>query len=577
MTNRELKSQKIREIGSENDSLRYGMDWLEEDLDKPQVLVESTYGQSHPGSFHLNGLVDEVDKGAWESGLKPSNSYATDICDGIAQGHDGMNFSLVSREIIADMVEIHASAEPYDGLMLISSCDKAIPAHLIAAARLNMPTIHVPGGSMITGFGDLTLEQVGAFAADYERGKMTAKEYEFYKFNACPSCGACQFMGTASTHQVLVEALGLALPGSALIPTAFNALGKMARKAGKQIKYLIENNITAHTILTKEAFVNAIMVHAAIGGSTNALLHLPAVAHEVGIELEPELFDEINRKIPYLADIKPGGKYPTEYFYYAGGVPAVMREIKDFLNLDVMTVTGKTLGENMKDLESNGFFKLSEGYLSKFGMEREEVIRPIYSPIQSNGSIAILKGNLAPDGAVVKHSAVSKEMLVHKGQARVFDREEDALNAILKRFIKPGDVIIVRYEGPKGSGMPEMFYTTEALASDSEFVSTTAIITDGRFSGASRGPCIGHVSPEAAEGGPIAFVEDGDIIHIDIPGRRLDIVGINGVEMSPSEIEKVLNERKSKWVKPESRFKSGVQGIYSKLAVSAMKGGYMEV
>lgn len=575
MTN-ELKSKKIREIGSEIDSLRYGMDWLKEDMDKPQVLVESTYGQSHPGSYHLNSLVEEVDKGAWESGMKPANSYATDICDGIAQGHDGMNYSLVSREIIADMVEIHASAEPYDGLVLISSCDKAVPAHLIAAARLDMPTIHVPGGSMITGFGDLTLEQVGAFAADYERGKMTSEEYEFYKYNACPTCGACQFMGTASTHQVLAEALGLALPGSALIPTAFNALGKMARMAGKQIKYLIENNITASTILTREAFINAIMVHAAIGGSTNALLHLPAIAHELNITLEPELFDEINRKIPYLANIKPGGKYPTEYFYYAGGVPAVMEELKQFLNLDVMTVTGKTLGENLKELEDSDYFRRSDGYLRKFGIKREDVIRPIGDPIQSNGSIAILKGNIAPDGAVVKHSAVSKEMLVHKGQARVFDREEDALDAILKRNIKPGDVIIVRYEGPKGSGMPEMFYTTEALASDPELVSSTALITDGRFSGASRGPCIGHVSPEAAEGGPIAFIEDGDIISIDIPARKLDIIGVAGVEMLPSEIEAKLDERKKIWMKLDKRFRSGVLGVYTRLAVSAMRGGYTE-
>jgi dihydroxyacid dehydratase (EC 4.2.1.9) len=577
MTGRELKSQKLRGVGSEIDPLRHGMDWSEEDLEKPQILVESTYGQSHPGSFHLDLLVGEVDKGVWESGMKPANSYATDICDGIAQGHDGMNFSLASREIIADMVEIHATAEPYDGLVLISSCDKAIPAHLIAAARLDMPTIHVPGGSMITGFGGLTLEQVGTFAADYERGKMSADEYRFYKLNVCPSCGACQFMGTASTHQVLAEALGLALPGSALIPTSFNTLGKMARKAGKQIKYLIENNITARTILTREAFINAIIVHAAIGGSTNALLHLPAVAHEVGIELEPEVFDEINRRIPYLADVKPSGKYPTEYFYYAGGVPAVMRELKGYLNLNVMTVTGKTLGENLKDLEDSGYFKLSAGYLSKFGLKREDVIRPIDNPIQSNGSIAILKGNLAPDGAVVKHSAVSKDMLVHKGQARVFDSEEDALNAIIKRTVKPGDVIIVRYEGPKGSGMPEMFYATEALASDPELVSTTALVTDGRFSGASRGPCIGHVSPEAAEGGPIALIEDGDIILIDIPGRMLDIVGINGKELLPEDVERILVERKNKWIKPESRFKSGVLGVYSKLAVSAMKGGYMEI
>ena len=317
------------------------------------------------------------------------------------------------------------------------------------------------------------------------------------------------------------------------------------------------------------------MVHAAIAGSSNSLLHLPAVAHELGWDLSPELFDELHRRIPYILNIRPSGFWPGEYFWYAGGVPAVMREIRKFLHLDVLTVTGKTLGENLDRLEAEGFYERCHAYLAEKKVTVEEIIRPIDRPIRPQGAIAILKGNLAPDGAVVKHSAISSKLLQATLRARVFDREEDAIAAILRKAVHPGEAVFIRYEGPKGSGMPEMFYTTEAIASDPELVESIALITDGRFSGATRGPAIGHVSPEAFEGGPIALVEEGDLIRIDIPARRLDIVGAGGVEMTPQAVMDLLAKRRAAWKRPASRYSKGILGVYTRYSASGMQGGYL--
>ena len=571
-----MRSQEVRNIAPEMDPLKLGMGWSLEDLEKPQIIIESTFGDSHPGSAHLLRFVDEALVGIDELGGKGARYFTTDICDGIAQGHDGINYSLVSRDMIANMIEIHINATTFDAGVFISSCDKAVPAHLMAIGRNNIPSIIITGGVMKAGPDLLTLEQIGAYSAMYRRGEITEEQLTYYKNHACPSCGACSFMGTAATMQIMAEALGLMLPGSALMPATSQDLIDIAKEAGKQAVILAKNNQTPREMVTIKSFENAILVHAAISGSTNSLLHLPAIAHEFGIELDAESFDRLHRGAHYLLDIRPSGKWPAEYFYYAGGVPAIMEEIKDRLHLDVMTVTGKTLGENLEDLKKNGYYEKCYSYLDSIGVRKEEVIRPFDKPIGKNGAIAILKGNLAPDGAVVKHSAVPKEMHRAVLKAKPFDCEEDAIAAVLKKEIKPGDAVIIRYEGPKGSGMPEMFYTTEAIASDPELGKSIALITDGRFSGASKGPAIGHVSPEAAEGGPIALVEENDLIEIDIEKRMINIIGTNEMFCNQEEIQKVLEERKKLWKPKDEKYKSGVLNIFAKHAVSPMKGGYME-
>lgn len=572
-----LKSQKLRKDSPEVDPLRIGMGWKREDLDKPQIFIESTYGDSHPGSAHLNFLVEKVEKIINNNGGKAAKYFTTDICDGQAQGHDGMNYSLASREFIANMIEIQFSATPYDGGIFIASCDKGLPGNLMALSRINVPSIVIPGGIMAAGPGMLTLEQLGSYHAKFERKEISEKELSFAKENACPSCGACSFMGTASTMQIMSETLGLALPGSALLPVKSKELTKKAEEAGEKIIELIDKNICPSDILTVKAFENAIMVHAAIAGSSNSLLHIPAIAHEIGIEINAEKFDEIHRKIPYILNIRPSGFYPGEYFYYAGGVPAIMEEIKDFLHLDVMTVTGKTLGENLEELKNNGYYERCYEELKKRNVNKEDIIKSVKEPIYKQGALAILKGNLAPEGAVIKHSAVSREMWNVILKAKPFDCEEEALNAVLKGKINPGDAVIIRYEGPKGSGMPEMFYTTEAIASDVNLSSSIALITDGRFSGATRGPAIGHVSPEAVDGGNIALIEEGDLIKIDIKNRELSIVGVKEKILDNGNLEKIFSERKKKWKKPEPKFRKGALGIYTKFAVSPMKGGYIEI
>lgn len=571
-----LKSQEVRAIAPEMDPLRMGMGWSVEDLEKPQVMVESTFGDSHPGSAHLFGLVKEAVRGINQNGGKAARYFATDICDGMAQGHDGINYSLASRDTIANMIEIHANATTFDAGVFVASCDKAVPAHLMAIGRLDIPSIVVTGGVMDAGPDLLTLEQIGMYSAMCARGEITEEQLTYYKHNACPSCGACSFMGTASTMQIMAEALGLMLPGSALMPATCEDLKEVAFRAGVHAARLAKTGLKARDIVTMKSFENAIMVHAAISGSTNSLLHIPAIAHEFGIELDADAFDRIHRGAHYLLDIRPAGKWPAQYFYYAGGVPRIMEEIKSMLHLDVMTVTGKTLGENLEELKENGFYDKCDVYLEQAGRKRTDIIRTFEKPIGTNGTIAILRGNLAPGGAVVKHSAVPKEM--HKAllSARPFDCEEDAIEAVLTKKIKPGDAVIIRYEGPKGSGMPEMFYTTEAIASDEELAKSIALITDGRFSGASKGPAVGHVSPEAADGGPIALIEDGDLIELDIEKRILQVVGIHGEAMSPEEVDKELARRKAAWQPREKKYKTGVLKIFSEHAVSPMMGGYME-
>ena len=587
-----LRSQKVRSLAPEMDPLRLGMGWKLDDLEKPQIMIESTYGNSHPGSSHLNQFVEEAVRSVDENGGKAARYYATDMCDGMGQGHDGINYSLAHRDAIVNLIEVQANATTFDGGVFIASCDKAMPAMLMSIGRLKeMSAIMVTGGVMeaftlppeyteddpgcaINQL--LTLEQIGKFSAQYERHEIPGEQLTYYKQNACPSCGACSFMGTASTMQIMAEALGLMLPGSALMPATCPELKEMAYKAGRQVMELVKAGLKVSDIVTMEAFENAIMVHAAISGSTNSLLHIPAMAHELGLEIDADTFDRMHRGAHYLLDIRPAGKWPAQFFYYAGGVPAVMEEIKSMLHLDVMTVTGKTLGENLEELKQNGFYEKCSVSLEKWGLKRTDVIRPFDNPIGSDGTVAILRGNLAPEGSVVKHSAVPAEMFQAVLKARPFDCEEDAIAAVLSRKIRPGDAVFIRYEGPKGSGMPEMFYTTEAISSDPELGRSIALITDGRFSGASKGPAIGHVSPEAADGGPIALVEEDDLIRIDIPARVLEIIGVKGRELPPEEIDKILEERRANLKPREPKYKKGVLKIYSEHAVSPMKGGYME-
>lgn len=570
------RSEAVRAQAPEMDPLRLGMGWRLEDLEKPQILVESTFGDSHPGSAHLLELVELARRGADEAGAKVARYFVTDICDGQAQGHDGINYSLASRDMIAGMVELHNNATPFDAGVFIASCDKGLPGMLMGIGRTNLGAVVVTGGVMEAGPGLLTLEQIGAYSAQCQRGEISREQFTYYKHNACPSCGACSFMGTAGTMQVMSEALGLALPGSALLPATCRELRDMAYRAGRQAVELARAGVTARDIVTKQSFENAIMVHAAISGSTNAILHLPAIAHEFGVRLDADDFERIHKDARYILDVRPAGRWPSEYVYYAGGVPAIMEELRDILHLDAMTVTGKTVGENLNELRVSGYYDKCGALLEKTGLSKRDIIRPYDDPIGSQGTIAILRGNLAPEGAVVKHSAVPEEMHRAVLRARPFDCEEDAIAAVLARNIQPGDAVFIRYEGPKGSGMPEMFYTTEAISSDGELGRSIALITDGRFSGASKGPVIGHVSPEAAEGGPIALVEEDDLIEIDIPARVLAIVGTQGVRRTPEEIESILLQRRTSWIPKPRRYPSGVLKIYAQHAVGPMKGGYME-
>ena len=578
-----LVSQEMRKIAPELDPLRIGTGWKPEDLSKPQVIIESTFGDSHPGSGHLNILVEEVRKGIEKAGGHGARYFCTDICDGESQGTDGINYSLASREMIANMIEIHVNATPFDAGVYLASCDKGMPGNLMGLARADVPSVVVPGGTMNAGPEMLTLEQLGMYSAKYERGEIDEEKLEWAKCNACPSCGACSFIGTASTMQIMAEALGLALPGSALMSATSPDLLEYARQAGEQaVKLATMPGMRPSEIVTEKSFENAILVHAAVSGSTNCLLHIPAIAHEFGIEITGDTFDRLHRNARYLLDVRPAGRWPAECFYYAGGVPAIMEEIKEHLHLDVMTVTGKTLGENLEELRRNGFYEKCERWLHEFNrrynvnLTREDIIRSYDNAIGTDGSIAVLRGNLAPEGAVIKHTACPKEMFRAVLNARPFDSEEECLDAVLHHRVQKGDAVFIRYEGPKGSGMPEMFYTSEAISSDKELGRSIALITDGRFSGASTGPVIGHCSPEAVEGGPIALVEEGDLIEIDVPARKLNIIGVKGQRRSMEEIDEILEERRKNWQPREPKYKKGVLRLFSQHAVSPMKGAYLE-
>ncbi len=579
----ELKSQEMRKLAPELDPLRIGTGWKPEDLGKVQVMIESTYGDSHPGSGHLNLLVEEVKKGVEEAGGHGARYYCTDICDGESQGTDGINYSLASREMIANMIEIHAGATPFDAAVYLASCDKGMPANLMGLARADVPCVIVPGGTMNAGPEMLTLEQLGMYSAKYQRGEIDEEKLNWAKCNACPSCGACSFIGTASTMQIMAEALGLALPGSALMPATSPDLLRFAREAGAQaVKLAAMPHIKPSEMITMNSFENAILVHAAVSGSTNCLLHIPAIAHEFGLEVTGDTFDRLHRNARYLLDVRPAGRWPAECFYYAGGVPAIMEEIREHLHLDVMTVTGKSLGENLEELKKNGFYERCEKWLLDFNrrynvsLKKEDIIRPYDQALGTDGSIAILRGNLAPEGAVIKHTACPKEMFKAVLRARPFDSEEECLDAVLKHKVEKGDAVFIRYEGPKGSGMPEMFYTSEAISSDKELGRSIALITDGRFSGASTGPVIGHCSPEAVDCGPIALVEEGDLIEIDVEERKLNIIGIAGERRTMEEVAAVLEERKKNWKPREPKYKKGVLRLFSEHAASPMKGAYLD-
>ncbi len=579
----ELKSQEMRKLAPELDPLRIGTGWKPEDLSKVQVMIESTYGDSHPGSGHLNLLVEEVRKGVEEAGGHGARYYCTDICDGESQGTDGINYSLASREMIANMIEIHAGATPFDAGVYLASCDKGMPGNLMGLARADVPGVVVPGGTMNAGPEMLTLEQLGMYSAKFQRGEIDEEKLNWAKCNACPSCGACSFIGTASTMQIMAEALGLALPGSALMPATSPDLLAFAREAGAQaVKLATMPGMRPSEMITMDSFENAILVHAAVSGSTNCLLHIPAIAHEFGLEVTGDTFDRLHRNARYLLDVRPAGRWPAECFYYAGGVPAIMEEIREYLHLDVMTVTGKTLGENLDELKRNGFYERCEKWLQEFNeryhvsLTREDIIRPFDQALGTDGSIAILRGNLAPEGAVIKHTACPKEMFKAVLRARPFDSEEECLDAVLKHKVQKEDAVFIRYEGPKGSGMPEMFYTSEAISSDKELGKSIALITDGRFSGASTGPVIGHCSPEAVDCGPIALVEEGDLIEIDVEERKLNIIGIAGERKTMEEVDAVLEERRKQWKPREPKYKKGVLRMFSEHAVSPMKGAYLD-
>ena len=535
-------------------SLFNALGMTEEELKKPLVGIVSSYNEIVPGHMNIDKIANAVKLGVAMAGGNPVMFPAIAVCDGIAMGHTGMKYSLVTRDLIADSTECMALAHQFDALVMIPNCDKNVPGLLMAAARLNIPTVFVSGGPMLAGHvkGCKTslssmFEAVGSYAA----GKMTEEEVKDFEEHACPTCGSCSGMYTANSMNCLTEALGMGLQGNGTIPAVYSERIKLAKHAGMQVMEMLKKNIRPRDIMTEKAFRNALTVDMALGCSTNSMLHLPAIAHEAGVTINLDIANEISAKTPNLCHLAPAGHTYIEELNEAGGVYAVMNELnkKGLLNTDCMTVTGKTVGENI------------EGCVNK----NPEVIRPIENPYSEVGGIAVLRGNLAPDSAVVKRSAVAPEMLNHEGPARVFDCEEDAIAAIKGGKIVAGDVVVIRYEGPKGGpGMREMLNPTSAIAGMG-LGSTVALITDGRFSGASRGESIGHVSPEAALGGPIAFVEEGDIISIDIDNHSLNL----------KVSDEVLAERKKNWT-PKKKEVSGYLARYAALVTSADKGAVLK-
>jgi dihydroxy-acid dehydratase len=534
-------------------SLLYAVGCTPEDMDKPFIGVANSFTEIVPGHIHLREIGEKVKEGIREGGGVPFEFNTIAVCDGIAMNHEGMKYSLPSRELIADTVEVMAEAHAFDALVFIPNCDKVVPGMLMAAARLNLPCVFVSGGPMLAGVlngekidVNTLFEGVGAVAS----GKMTAEELARIERQACPGCGSCSGMFTANTMNCLTEALGMGLPGNGTIPAVDSRRRGLARKAGKQVMKLLEDDIRPADILKKEAFDNAFTVDMALGGSTNSVLHVMAIANAAGVEYNLAMINEISKKTPYLCMLRPSGPHHIEKLDQAGGIPAVMGELRQLLNLKAKTVTGKTLGENIVDVRTDD----------------SEVIHSMKTAHSASGGLALLFGNLAPDGAVVKKSAVAKEMLVHRGPAHVFESEEEVTKAILSKEIKAGEVLVIRYEGPKGGpGMREML-TPTSLITGSGMEKEVALITDGRFSGATRGASIGHVSPEAAARGPIAAVQNGDMISIDIPNCKLD------VELTDKEI----NERLSRLGDFEPRIKTGYLRRYIDNVTSASTGAVFE-
>ena len=536
-------------------SLFNALGFTKEEMDKPLVGIVSSYNEIVPGHMNLDKITEAVKMGVAMAGGTPIVFPAIAVCDGIAMGHIGMKYSLVTRDLIADSTECMAMAHQFDALVCIPNCDKNVPGLLMAAARVNVPTVFVSGGPMLAGHvkGEKRslssmFEAVGSYAA----GTMTEEDVYDFECNACPTCGSCSGMYTANSMNCLTEVLGMGLKGNGTIPAVYSERLRLAKRAGMQVMELLKQDIRPRDIMTKEAFLNALTVDMALGCSTNSMLHLPAIAHEAGVELNPEMANAISEKTPNLCHLAPAGYHYIEELNEAGGVYAVMNELNklNLLHTECMTVTGKTVGENIK------------GCVNK----NPEIIRPVENPYSKTGGIAVLKGNLAPDTAVVKRSAVVPEMQVHEGPARVFDCEEDAIEAIRGGKIVAGDVVVIRYEGPKGGpGMREMLNPTSAIAGMG-LGSSVALITDGRFSGASRGASIGHVSPEAAEGGPIALVEEGDLIRINIPEHKLEVV------VSDEE----LARRKAAWTPREPKVTTGYLKRYAKMVSSANKGAILE-
>ena len=539
-----------------NRSLLYALGFTDEEIRRPLIGVVSSHNEIIPGHMNLDKIAEAVKAGVSAAGGTPIMFPAIAVCDGIAMGHIGMKYSLVTRDLIADSTEAMAIAHQFDGLVMIPNCDKNVPGLLMAAARLNIPTIFVSGGPMLAGHlknGKRSclshmFEAVGAYYA----GTLDEEGVRDYEENACPSCGSCSGMYTANSMNCLTEAIGMALPGNGTIPAPYSARIRLAKHAGMKIMELVEKNIRPRDIMTPAAFHNAETVDMALGCSTNTMLHLPAIAHEAGVEINLDTANTISAGTPNLCHLAPAGDTFMEDLDLAGGVYAVMKELtkKDLLDLSVMTVTGKTMKENLEGIKNLN----------------PEIIRPIEDPYSTSGGIAVLRGNLAQDGCVVKQSAVAQEMMVHEGPARVFDSEEDAISAIYARQINPGDVVVIRYEGPKGDpGMREMLNPTSAIVGMG-LGSSVALITDGRFSGATRGASIGHVSPEAAAGGTIALVQDGDLIAIDIPNCK--------IELKVSDEE--LAVRRANWVCPEPKVKTGYLARYAKLVSSADKGAILQ-
>lgn len=545
------KSQIMRKAGPEVDPLWIGTGRSIKDLSKSQILIDTTYGDSHPGSRHLMTLAESVKYSVYSSQAMPSIYSVTDICDGVATGHSGMNYSLVSRNVIAAMVEIHARASSFDGLVTISSCDKAIPGHLMALARLDIPGIHLSGGSMAPGPLFITADTCYETNMRVAEGKMSKDEEWYYKLNACPSHGACQYMGTASTMQIMAESLGMSVPSNALVPASTNIISQIASDSGVFITDLVKNNIRPSQIMTRAAFENAIKIHAAVGGSTNAVLHIPSIAKELGIKITLDDFEELSKGIPLLTSIMTAGKWPTQFFWYAGGVPRIMNELSNILDLDVLTVTGKTMRENLEHLKRAGYFRRSEEYLKNYNMFPSDIIKGIKNPESEDSGVAVLKGNIAPEGSVMKHYAVDKSMHYFVGTARVFDEEEEAVKEVYEDKIKPGDMIILRYKGLHAAGMPEMLKLTEAICNKTTLSLKTALITDGRFSGATKGPSVGYVLPEAADNGPLALLHDGDLIEIDVNKRSINLIGINSQKISAEQVMDELEKRQKSHIQKE--------------------------